>query len=495
VTRRLLLASGGGSSFHPPIQVDMSGPYDPEFSPGATVLTQLHCHTTQSDGSFSPATVVASYLNRGYEALAITDHNINTTQPSGIDTAIPGNEHGTGTSMRHIIGLNGSSYVRGGVTDPQTIIDGIRAAGGEAHIAHPNWIGTSISAADLAALDNYYGIEVMNGKVMGGATGGTNPVTYPGFAIAKWRDALAIRRDSWAVATDDLHQIDALNTYDMGRVQVFAASNTMANVISSLVSGNFVADVANLGVTPGYPDRSGGSIAVECTGAVRIEAWGSSGLIEAADADTLTHTPDGSSPYVRLVAIGDYTEPFSAALPHHWSSSASWTVGSGILSLNGSSTASSAWLRRHREGDFTAQIDVQMHDGGGNEAVTLMFNVLNSARWYGIRIGQSGDGDYNNKLAALVTQSSGTSQTLIDNAAFTAAMDTWYTIKMDYTASTGRIRAKAWETGETEPDWMLDANSTTWTWGAFGLRATFDPDFDNLHISGFQTFYQPIRVD
>jgi hypothetical protein len=495
VTKRLLLASGGGSSFHPPITLDLSGPYDPEFSPGATVLTQLHCHTTGSDGSQSPATVVASYLNRGYGALAITDHNVDTTQPAGITTAIPGNEHGTGTSMQHIIGINGAGYVRGSETDAQTIIDGIRGEGGEAHIAHPNWIGTSLSAATIAGLTNHYGIEIMNGKVMGGATGSVNPITSPGFAVSKWTDALAIRRDIWAVATDDLHKIDALNTLDMGRVQVFAASNTLTNVIASLVNGNFVADVANLGVTPGYPDRSGGSIDLTCTGAVRIEAWGSSGLLESASGTSLTHTPDGSSPYVRLVAIGDYTETFDAALPHHWSSGAQWTVGSGILSLDGTSSASSAWLRRHREGDFEAQIDTQLHDGGGLEGVNLMFNVLNSSRWYAIRIGQSGDANYNNKIAALVTQSSGSSQTLIDNANFTASMDTWYTIKMAYTAATGRIRAKVWETGTGEPDWMLDATSTTWTWGAFGLRANFDPDFDNLYISGFQTFYQPIRVD
>jgi hypothetical protein len=253
--------------------------------------------------------------------------------------------------------------------------------------------------------------------------------------------------------------------------------------------------VANLGVTPGYPLRTDTSIGVECTGATRIEAWGSGGLLEAADADTLTHTPDGSSPYVRLVAWGDYTEPFSGALPQHWSTSAYFSVSGGTLNLSSNSTPRNLYLRRHREGDFEAQVDTLITDGGGAEANLLLFNVLNGTYWYALRLGQSGLGDYNNKLVAMRTSNGGTSQTLIGSAAFTAAMDTWYTVKMDYTAATGTIRAKVWATGGAEPDWMFTAADTMWTWGAFGLRGNYSPSFDNLHIRGFKTYYQPIRVD
>lgn len=494
LARRLLGRGGGGSGFTPPAYT-VSGPYSPASDHTATVLTQLHCHTTSSDGTYSPAAVVADYLGRGYGALALTDHNTQTAQPAGITTAILGNELGVGTSMQHIIALESSYDSLAGETDAQTIIDNVRAGGGEAHIAHPNWIGTSLSAATLAGLTDYYGMEIHNGKVLGGVS--SSPVTYPGFAVSKWDAVLASKRDTWAVAVDDLHDITAFNSYDTGRVQVFAASNTMANIVSSLVAGNFVADVANYGVTPGYPYRSPAGLSVTCPGAVRIEAWGSDGFLDATDSDSHAHTFDGTQAYVRLVAVGDYTEPFDgSSLPFGWyAMDGTWTVGSGVLSLAGTSTARHVILRRHREGDFTAQVDIKLEDGGGYESANLLFNVLNANYWYALRIGQSASGTYNDKLAAYYTTDGGSALTLVDSDDLTVSMDTFYTVKMEYTASTGRIQAKAWETGTSEPAWMLDAMDTTWKWGGFGIRANYTPDFDNLYISGFRTYYQPVAVD
>ncbi len=42
---------------------------------GSTLRTNLHTHTTFSDGAFSLAEVVLAYEALGYDALAITDHN------------------------------------------------------------------------------------------------------------------------------------------------------------------------------------------------------------------------------------------------------------------------------------------------------------------------------------------------------------------------------------------------------------------------------------
>lgn len=81
----------------------------------------------------------------------------------------------------------------------------------------------------------------------------------------------------------------------------------------------------------------------------------------------------------------------------------------------------------------------------------------------------------------------------LDNAAFDPDPDTWYTLKLDYAA--GRIRGKVWETGDSEPDWMVDVTDTTWRHGAFGFRANRTAAFDDLYIDGFQTFYQPVAVD
>lgn len=491
--RRLFVVSGGGSGFAAP-SFAVSGPYSPDDTVGATLLTQLHCHTTSSDGTYSPAVVVADYLGRGYDVLALTDHNMVTTQPDGIATEIPANELGIGTSMPHVIGLNPGAYSISGGESAQTMIDGIRAAGGEAHVAHPNWIGTTLSAATLAGLTNYYGMEIHNGKVMGGVS--ASPVTNPGFAVAKWDAVLATKRDTFAVAVDDLHDVTAYNNFDTGRVQVFVSSPSMANVIAALVAGRYVADVGNYGVTPGYPNRGNLGVSLECAGAVRIEAWGSAGLLAGEDSSSFAYGFTGAEDYVRLVAWGDYTEPFDS-LPHPWTvEDGTWVVSGGVLSLTSTSTARHIILPRHREGDFSAQMDVKLEDGGGNESAVLMFNVLNTDYFYGIRIGESASGDFNNKLAVFNTTDGGTTTPIIGTgAAFTAAMDTWYTVKTTEDTATGRIRAKAWERGTSEPDWMVDVTDTDWTWGGFGIRANFTPDFDNWYVRGFKTYYQPIRID
>jgi hypothetical protein len=398
--------------------------------------------------------------------------------------------------MQHIIAIDSTYENLAGETDAQTIIDNVRSAGGEAHIAHPNWIGTSLSAGTIAALTDFYGLEIHNGKVLPGINA-DSPITNSGYAVDKWDDVLATKRDTWAVAVDDYHGNGTFELYDAGRVQVFAPSNSVANIKAALVSGNFVADVANYDVTPGFPYRTVAGLSVECPGAVRIEAWGSAGLLSVSHADSHAHTFDGTEDYVRLVAIGDYTEPFSASLPHAWLVyDGSWSVGSGKLSLAGDATARHVFLRRHRQGDFAAQVDMTLVDvGGGNEAALLLFNVLNEDYWYGIRIGESASGTFDDKLAILNTTDGGTTPNLIGSAAaFAHVSGTTYTVKMDYTASTGRIRAKVWATGGSEPDWMVDANDTDWTWGGFGFRANYTAEFDDLYVSGFQTFYQPVTV-
>lgn len=469
----------------------MSGPYDPTFDHAATVLTQLHCHTTNSDGAYSPATIVADYLAAGYEALMLTDHNHVSTQPAGITTAITGQEHST--ASQHIIVIN-SDYTSA-ATDAQTIIDAVAADGGFTEVAHPKWT-IGMSFAEMDALTTYLGLEIHNGVVTSGA-GGADPIANPGYAIDRW-DALlqGSRRDVWGFSVDDFHDDDAYRAYDVGRVRIFAASNTVADLMAGLSSGNFVADVSNYDVTPGFPLRTPAGLAVTCPGAVRIEAWGAGGLLSATDSNNHVHPFDGTEEYVRLVAIGDYTEGFGSALPYRWAAvDGTWTVAGGTLALSSDASARRIILRRHREGDFTAQVDVKLGSGGGDTAA-LMFNVLDGTHFYMLRIGESTVSGYNNELAvAYTTDGNFADDSQLDNFTFDPTSGTWYTLKMAYTAATGRIQAKVWERATSEPAYQVDATDTTWKHGAFGFRANRTAEYDNLYVSGFQTFYQPVAVD
>ncbi len=486
---RLLLSAGGGSSFNPPqLPVETSGPYSPLLTVNEAVLTQVHCHTTQSDGSYSPAQVVTDYLLAGYGALQITDHDKVTTQPAGITTAIPGNE--LSPTEQHILSMN-STYTRGGITDAQQLIDAIVNSGGQATIAHPKWY-RGVGEAEQAGLTAYVGMEIHNAKCVTGS--GQNPVTYPGFAIDRWTAMLAARRDVWGFATDDLHAIDAYHTYDVGRLQVFVDVNDVAGVMGRIATGNFVADVTNLGVAPGYPVRDGDGISVSCTGATRIEAWTDAGLATAADTNSLDYEFTGTESYVRLVAWGDYTEAFGAALDQHWrAADGTWTVTGGTLRLASDGNAHNMILRRHREGDFTANVDILLDDNRANEGALLMFNVLTASYYYGLRIGVSSTGGENNMLA--LRKVTNGSSAILDNSAYTATEDVWHRVKMAYTAATGTVQAKVWPRDDPEPGaWMVEYSDTAWTNGGFGFRANYTTQLDNLYINGFKTYYQPVAI-
>lgn len=496
--RRLVAAARGGgvgflSPYVPPDLV-ASGPYASSAGHSAAVLTQVHCHTTNSDGARSPATVVADYLARGFDALMLSDHDKVTAQPAGIATVITGNE--LSPTTQHIIGMN-TTYTRGATTAAQSIIDGIVATGGLAEIAHPKW-STGISQAELAGYTDLAGFEIHNAHVVTGAS--QNPVTYAGYAIDWWDTELtAGRRDRWGFSVDDLHTFDANHVHDVGRLRVFVGTNTLSDVMAAIGSGNFVADVSNYGVTPGFPDRANDGVSLNCTGATRIEAYGDGGaLLAAADTNALSYAYTGDETYVRLVAVGDYTEPFTSALDDRWRAfDGTWTVGSGVLTMTNDSTARTIVLRRHRDGDFEQLVDFQLPTSAGR--VQVLYNLLKAsstqAYYYAVHVGKSGDGSYNDHLAVGVVQSSNFGTPFVSTP-FVHTGGTFYRLRLSYTALTGRIRVKLWDRDLTEPDdWTLDGSDTTWRNGAFGFRATTSPSFDNFYVDGFRTYYQPISID
>ncbi len=102
--------------------------------------TNLHTHSTQSDGRLTPAQVIDEYRDRGYKALALTDHDRCTFPWSkfGRDAAeagmlaIPGNEL---SRHHHTLSLF-CDYVTQ-TREWETALAGVGEAGGVAVIAHP----------------------------------------------------------------------------------------------------------------------------------------------------------------------------------------------------------------------------------------------------------------------------------------------------------------------------------------------------------------------
>ena len=140
----------------------------------------MHCHTTMSDGTFTPAQRAAMYKEKGYSFLSLTDHNVFASYPEFCDEQflmIPGTErdvndpdypyfclHALGISEREIpekVHEQLRCYGRDKVDIPwQDLIDEMRAAGQMVILAHPVW--SRNTPEQFLALTDYVGIEVYN---------------------------------------------------------------------------------------------------------------------------------------------------------------------------------------------------------------------------------------------------------------------------------------------------------------------------------------------
>lgn len=92
-----------------------------------------HTHTTNSDGSQTPSTVINEYYSKGYSILAITDHNVTTwpwPQNPGM-LAVRGNEYSTSHHMNALMNFTSSS------NNLENGIPHVQANGGRVQINHP----------------------------------------------------------------------------------------------------------------------------------------------------------------------------------------------------------------------------------------------------------------------------------------------------------------------------------------------------------------------
>ena len=171
---------------------------------GAVVLrANLHGHSTESDGRLSPQEYVRWYARRGYDALAISDHN-RRTDPAGLDAEgmllLPAAEI---TAAGAEFGGHYHLVALGPLPDPLPAVSTpapesarlLRAAGAVVVVAHPHWSG--LTAAELLAVEAADGLEIWNG--------GTVLDSEKGVALADWDQLLRRGRRPWGFATDDAH--------------------------------------------------------------------------------------------------------------------------------------------------------------------------------------------------------------------------------------------------------------------------------------------------
>lgn len=245
----------------------------------------LHTHTTRSDGRATPEESAAIYKAAGYDAIAFTDHWVYNGQEeiNGLKI-ISGCEYNVGSSdtigdVMHIVGI-------GMKCDPgldrktasrQTVIDGIRASGGMAILAHPAW--SLNTPQDALELTGFEGVEIYNTV----SNVGQSSRPYSGYFV----DILANMGTAYhIIAADDTHiynGVDDTKSYIMARTE----DDSMEQILAAIRRGDFYASQG----PELHVRREGDKIIADCSPCVTINFLSNSAWVpdRMTRGENLTH--------------------------------------------------------------------------------------------------------------------------------------------------------------------------------------------------------------
>jgi hypothetical protein len=281
---------------------------NPYAVPGSFRKGQIHMHSTASfDGwnSLPPAQYALAYKARGYQFVAITDHDV-IAYPREVNdetfVAIPAFE--STADSGHITGLFASRAVSPSLP-PQDRIDGIIAAGGMAILNHPGW-RVGWTGTDFTRLHGYFAVEIFNGIT-------SEPQRGASANIALWQSVLNTKgwpNRVWAVAVDDAHASDDI---DRGWIVAKTAQLTPEAIRQALQSGAFYASNGPSFSTIGVLS---GAITASSPDASVIRFFDQDGnLLLEAPAVWGSYRPSGKERWIRVEAVtadgrGAWSQPF-----------------------------------------------------------------------------------------------------------------------------------------------------------------------------------------
>lgn len=194
----------------------------------------LHTHTTNSDGKFTPEEILRLYSEAGYDVLAFTDHRVSnpvsTYDGKGMALLSGMEVHPVGPRgiLWHLLALGIPEDFRNNPEwGGQQAADAIRAAGGIFFTAHPYWCG--FTSAEILSLRGSLGIEVYN-----------TSTRYIGkaFNMQLWDECLDQQVHYNALAVDDVHGARDLFK---GFTMISAKDNSPEALLQGLSEGSFYA--------------------------------------------------------------------------------------------------------------------------------------------------------------------------------------------------------------------------------------------------------------
>lgn len=241
----------------------------------------LHSHTTNSDGHWTPEESVAAHRAHGYHFLCLSEHDLYTDYAGAFDAEdfiiLPGLEASAvlltddGRNLRlathHIHGILGTDemvaaaarrFDHGERLEPvvcrgswdgravaQGVIDTLTSRGCAVMYNHPLW--SRVDLDDVVGLEGLFAIEVHNF--------GTVEECALGHDTVFWDKMLASGTRLGGVASDDNHNAPGLDDSFGGWVVVAAPELTRSSVVRALMEGAFYASsgpaIENWGIRNG----------------------------------------------------------------------------------------------------------------------------------------------------------------------------------------------------------------------------------------------------
>ena len=194
----------------------------------------LHTHTTNSDGKFTPQEIIEMYRNAGYDILNFSDHST-VNKVSGYDgkgmTLISGIElHpvGPGGAPWHILAVGVSeNFSNTRPASGQDAVNSALCAGAVVFCAHPYWCG--FTPQEVMQLNGISGIEVFN-----------TSCRYIGkeFNMYCWDACLDAGKNYTAIAVDDIHR---QHDFCGGWTMICSKSTSQSDILDALRHGYFYA--------------------------------------------------------------------------------------------------------------------------------------------------------------------------------------------------------------------------------------------------------------
>ena len=197
------------------------------------IVINLHMHTRYSDGSGTHKDIAQAAIQNNMDAVIVTDHNVLVQGVEGYYRVGPSrvlllvgqevHDQDRDPQKNHLLVFNANRDLSFLADDPQTLINGVRDAGGICFIAHPRdpeapaFNETDISWEDWT-VQNYTGIELWNGlselkTVIPTKLHGAFYALFPKFIghhpiheiLQRWDNLLANGRPIVAIGGSDAH--------------------------------------------------------------------------------------------------------------------------------------------------------------------------------------------------------------------------------------------------------------------------------------------------